>query len=90
MNSVDRQTMASSVAVIFFLLLIDGIVGELDCASEQGIERADKPGPSRLLCEPASNQAGPDGKVPTAIRRVGQCTSQPAYQVVLRCERLEP
>ena len=36
MNSVDRQTTASSVAVIFFLLLIYGIVGELDCASEQG------------------------------------------------------
>jgi len=90
MNSIDRQTLASSVAVVLYLLLVYGLVGQLDCASEQRIEEAHKPLPSRLLCEPASNQADLDRPEPGAIRLVGQHISQPTPQVVLRCESFEP
>jgi hypothetical protein len=90
MNSVDRQTLASSVAVVLYLLLVYGLVGQLDCASEQRTEEAHKPLPSRLLCETASNRADPHGLGPGAIRLVGQYTSQPTSRVVLRCESFEP
>lgn len=89
MNSIDRQTLASSVAVALYLLLVYGLVGELDCASEQRTESAHKPVPSRLLCETASNQAA-HGQEPAAIHLVGQHATQPAFQVVLRCESFEP
>ena len=90
MNSTDRQTLASSVAVVLYLLLVYGLIAELDCASEQRTEGAHKPVPARLLCETTSEQATPDGQALAAIRLVGQHASQPAFQVVLRCESFKP
>jgi hypothetical protein len=89
MNSIDRQTLASSVAVVLYLVLVYGVMGQLDCASEQRTDEAQRPIPTRLLCETASNDADPDGSGHGSIRPVGH-TSQPSPRVVVRCESFEP
>lgn len=89
MNSIDRQTLASSVAVVLYLLLVYVVMGQLDCASEQRTDQAHRPHPSPLLCETTSNDADPDRYGHGAIRLVGH-TSQPSPHLVLRCESFTP
>ena len=50
MNSVDRQSLASTVAVLLFLLLVYALASDLDCASDQRVAQAQEPAASQPRC----------------------------------------
>lgn len=90
MDSIDRQTIASSVAVILYLLLVYGLVEELDCECEQRTEAADMPLRPRLHRETPGRAAHADSPPPAADRLLVQHTSPPARPGMQCRERFEP
>jgi len=59
MNSIDRQSLANTFAVLLFLLLVYGLAGDMDCGSERRTEQAQQPIPSQLQCETNAEQRCP-------------------------------
>lgn len=57
MNSVDRQSLANTFAVLLFLLLVYALAGDLDCASERRMEQARQPASSQRKCEKTADRA---------------------------------
>ena len=58
MNSVDRhQSLANTFAVLLFLLVY-GLAGDMDCASERRMEQTRQPASSQLKCEMTAHRAG--------------------------------
>jgi hypothetical protein len=57
MNSVDHQSLANTFAVLLFLLLVYGLAGDMDCASERRMEQARQPALSRRKCEMSTDSA---------------------------------
>lgn len=51
MNSVDRQSLANTFAVLLFLLLVYALAGDMDCASERRMKQARQPASSQRKCE---------------------------------------
>lgn len=90
MNSIDRPNLASSLAAFLFLLLVYGFAGRLDRVGAQGMERARKPIPLRLLCETADDPVSTDRPAPRVIRLVILHMPQPEPPVILHCESFEP
>jgi hypothetical protein len=68
MNPSEQHGLASSLAIVLFLLLLYGLAGELDCASEAGV-RAARPQPCERGCVPPQ---GPDASRASAW---GACTT---------------
>ena len=54
MNSVDRQSLANTFAVLLFLLLVYALAGDMDCASDRRVEQARPP----ASCEMTVDRAG--------------------------------
>lgn len=57
MNSVDRQSLANTFAVLLFLLLVYAMAGDMDCSSERQVEQARQPASSQRKCEMAADRA---------------------------------
>ena len=57
MNSIDRQSLANTFAVLLFLLLVYGLAGDMDCASERRMEQARQPASPQHRCEMTEGSA---------------------------------
>jgi hypothetical protein len=57
MNSVDRQSLANTFAVLLFLLLVYALAGDMDCTSERRMEQARQPASSQRKCEMSTDRA---------------------------------
>lgn len=57
MNSLDRQSLANTFAVLLFLLLAYAMAGDMDCTSEQQMEQARQPASSQRKCEMSADNA---------------------------------
>jgi hypothetical protein len=60
MNSVDRQSLANTFAVLLFLLLVYGLASDMDCGSERRTEQARQPASSQRKCEMSTDRAASD------------------------------
>lgn len=88
MDSIDRQTIASSVAVILYLLLVYALLEQLDCECEPRAEAATELLRPGLRCESPSLSA--DTREGEPERLTVRHTSQPTHDGVPRRGRFEP
>lgn len=88
MNSTDRFTVATTAAVILYLILVLGLSEQLDCPREQISQRRFETS-HRLVCETTGEPVQTAADVNDTVHEV-QHTAQLQPGMVLRCERDVP